>query len=282
LINNTNAAIDKVQSGKAVAALPFYLAVFSAIAIKLTSSIDDIVWLVPFLIVPSRPKVMTNVAIYIWVCLFQAVLALGISHGGMAAIDAISGKSGTSWTSEKILTFFAGVSLLGYGLKLAKEYYDENWGEGAGDDDDDGDDGKKAAGDDKDNVFSSEGEDSSTEESGLLIMTAEKREAMGQTEGYGLATGAAGGSSSLVGGGGGAAAAAREDKDKDSEKGQRTSSSLFIVRGHRAQHPKHARESPRSTDHGSRCAAMLVFVKRSCVRPVSRALAPFMLLARST
>ena len=231
ILNITN-VIDKLEHGKSVAELPFYLGVFSAIAIKLTSSIDDIVWLVPFLIIPNRTKVVTNTAIYIWVCLFQAMLALAISHGGMAAIDAMSGSKGGGWSSEKILTFFAGLSLDCYGLKLAKEYYDENWGEGAGDNDDD--DNEKGGGDGDENVFAADGEDVGTsEESGLLVMTAEKREAMGQTEGYGLGR---------AGGGSGSGGGKDKDQDDNEDKGQRTSSSLFIVR----RKPSRARECSRA------------------------------------
>ena len=47
--------------------------------------------------VPERKRVLTNTAIYIWVCLFQSILALAISHGGMAALDAMTGGSAGGW-----------------------------------------------------------------------------------------------------------------------------------------------------------------------------------------
>jgi hypothetical protein len=39
-------------------------------------------------------------------------------------------------SSEKVLTFASGILLLGYGLKLGKEFYEEYWGEGAGNNED--------------------------------------------------------------------------------------------------------------------------------------------------
>jgi hypothetical protein len=54
---------------------------------------------------------LTNTAIYMWVCMVQTVLALSISHGGMATLNAVNGGKG--WSSEKILTLFAGICLLG-------------------------------------------------------------------------------------------------------------------------------------------------------------------------
>jgi len=116
----------KKKVSKSSDSMPFFVGLLSSMALKLTSSIDDVVWLVPFLIVPDRSMVIRNMVIYSWVCLFQTMFALAISTGGIAALDAMN-KSSNGWSSEKILSFFAGVSLLAYGAKLFYEWYDENY-----------------------------------------------------------------------------------------------------------------------------------------------------------
>ena len=76
---------------------------------KLTSSIDDVVWLVPFLIIKNRRKVIIHVSIYMWVCLIQAILALAIAQGGVAALDAMTATK-KGWSSDKILSRRWGLS----------------------------------------------------------------------------------------------------------------------------------------------------------------------------
>ena len=106
----------------------------SAIAMKLTSSIDDVVWLVPFLIIKNRRKVIIHVSIYMWVCLIQAILALAIAQGGVAALDAMTATK-KGWSSDKILSVGAGGLLFAYGLWLLREWWLDD------DDDDDGEGG---------------------------------------------------------------------------------------------------------------------------------------------
>lgn len=103
-----------------VATLSWFLGMFSAVAIKLTSSIDDVVWLAPFMAV-SRRQQIKHAIIYVWVCFFQAVLALAISHAGETGLNALS-TSNRGWSSDKILTIAAGGSLVLYGLYLAYEF----------------------------------------------------------------------------------------------------------------------------------------------------------------
>lgn len=94
-----------------------------AIVIKLTTTINDVIWLVPFVVNPrSKSKVILNCSIYAWVSAFQAMLALSISHGGLAAIDALK-STDSGWSSEKVLTFFSGLSLIIYGFSICKEYF---------------------------------------------------------------------------------------------------------------------------------------------------------------
>lgn len=97
----------------------FFVGVLSSIALKLTSSIDDVVWLVPFLIceivdsacfsfchssflcaAKSRSKILVNAAIYTGVCIFQAIIALTVSTGGIAALDAIKSND-AGWCAEQ-------------------------------------------------------------------------------------------------------------------------------------------------------------------------------------
>ena len=89
---------------------------------KLTSSIDDVVWLVPFLIIKNRRKVIIHVSIYMWVCLIQAILALAIAQGGVAALDAMTATK-KGWSSDKILSVGAGGLLFAYGLWLLREWW---------------------------------------------------------------------------------------------------------------------------------------------------------------
>jgi hypothetical protein len=109
----------------------FAVGMFFAFTLKLISSIDDVVWLVPFLIVEDLAMRNRNIVVYCSICLFQTIFAMLLATGGIAAIDAV--KSDDSWSSEKLLSMFAGVCLLTYGFKLLYEWYYEI------DDDDDED-----------------------------------------------------------------------------------------------------------------------------------------------
>jgi len=99
------------------------LGLFSAITMKMTASIDDIVWLAPFLAVP-RSRVAKHVLVYMWVCMFMGVLALAMSRAGVAGLNAMSSSS-SGWSSEKLLTVASGTSLMIYGIYLACEYAQE-------------------------------------------------------------------------------------------------------------------------------------------------------------
>lgn len=99
----------------------------SAIAIKLTSSIDDVVWLAPFLTsnVSSAAQV-SNSTIYISVCLIQTLVAMFLAYSGNSAVTWLLRDQKDAWSSDKILTVGAG-SLLGlYAIKLAYDYFTES------------------------------------------------------------------------------------------------------------------------------------------------------------
>lgn len=98
----------------------------SAFGIKLSSSIDDVVWLAPFL--TSNSSVMSRVqnsVIYACVCLTQTLVAMVIACSGKAAVAALTGGNKDAWSTEKILTVGAGCMLALYSVKLTYEYIQE-------------------------------------------------------------------------------------------------------------------------------------------------------------
>jgi hypothetical protein len=103
----------------------------SAIAIKLSSSVDDVVWLAPFLTSNiGYGERVQNAIVYIGVCLIQTVVAMAIAYSGDAAVALVTNKRQDSWSSQKILTVTAGVLLAIYTVKLAYEFITESDEEG--------------------------------------------------------------------------------------------------------------------------------------------------------
>lgn len=107
----------------------------SAFGIKLSSSIDDVIWLAPFLTANSSVATrFGNSVIYTSVCLCQTMVAMIIAYSGRQAVRAITGGSKDAWSTEKILTVGAGILLSLYSVKLTYEYIQELYeeeGEGA-------------------------------------------------------------------------------------------------------------------------------------------------------
>lgn len=98
----------------------------SALSIKLTSSIDDVVWLAPFLTSNSSVAMrIQNSVIYTSVCLTQTLVAMVIAYSGKKAVRAVTGGNKDAWSPEKILTCAAGCMLAVYSIKLSYEYYQE-------------------------------------------------------------------------------------------------------------------------------------------------------------
>jgi hypothetical protein len=105
----------------------FFAGLASAIAIKLSSSVDDVVWLAPFLTTNVSPNVrLQNALVYIGVCLIQTVVAMGIAYSGDSAVKMLTGDKPGSWSTGKILTVTAGTLLSIYTVKLAYEYMTES------------------------------------------------------------------------------------------------------------------------------------------------------------
>lgn len=98
----------------------------SAFGIKLSSSIDDVVWLAPFLTANSSATVrFQNSLIYTSVCLCQTMVAMIIAYSGRQAVEAITGGAKDAWSTERILTVGAGCLLALYSVKLTYEWYQE-------------------------------------------------------------------------------------------------------------------------------------------------------------
>lgn len=99
---------------------------FSAISIKLCSSIDDVVWLAPFLTANSSMHFrMQNACIYTSICIVQTITAMIIAYCGDTAVKWLTADHKDAWSTEKILTVGAGTMLSLYSIKLMYEYIQE-------------------------------------------------------------------------------------------------------------------------------------------------------------
>eukprot|EP00435_Cladocopium_sp_Y103_P053984 s85_g17.t1 len=100
----------------------------AAISIKVSSSIDDVVWLAPFLTNNvSKLSRINNTAIYVSVCVVQTMLAMCIAYSGNKIVEYITRNAKDAWSSEKILTVLAGSMLAIYSVKLLHEWWTENY-----------------------------------------------------------------------------------------------------------------------------------------------------------
>jgi len=98
----------------------------AALGIKFTSSVDDVVWLAPFL--TSNSSVATRVhnsTVYIGICMVQTMVAMVIAYSGETVVDRLTSNVKNAWSTEKIMTVGAGVLLAVYSLKLLWEYVQE-------------------------------------------------------------------------------------------------------------------------------------------------------------
>lgn len=97
----------------------------SAFGIKFSSSVDDVMWLAPFLTSrSSRTMQMQNSVIYITVCLLQTLVAMAIAYSA-EGVAFLVGKGQNAWSTEKMLTVGAGILLACYSVKLTYEYIQE-------------------------------------------------------------------------------------------------------------------------------------------------------------
>lgn len=104
----------------------WFLGFTAALGIKFTSSVDDVVWLAPFL--TSNSSVATrlhNSTVYIGICLLQTLVAMLIAYSGEEAVNHMTAGIKDAWSTEKIMTVGAGILLGVYSLKLLHEYIQE-------------------------------------------------------------------------------------------------------------------------------------------------------------
>eukprot|EP00929_Paragymnodinium_shiwhaense_P121468 TRINITY_DN93705_c0_g1_i1.p1 TRINITY_DN93705_c0_g1~~TRINITY_DN93705_c0_g1_i1.p1 ORF type:complete len:269 (-),score=48.26 TRINITY_DN93705_c0_g1_i1:309-1115(-) len=182
----------------------------SAISIKLCSSIDDVVWLAPFLTSNSSPKFrLQNAGIYTSICVVQTLTAMILAYCGDAVVKWLTSNSKDAWSSDKILTVSAGTMLSLYSIKLIYEYMTE------GDDDEDEESREKGS-----RNTGGKGDDESPLSDDVELATkpfkATSREISRQGSGSGMEAG-------HNGGGGGAH---HEDPEKLEKERQMT---LFVI-----------------------------------------------------
>lgn len=73
---------------------------------------------------------MQHAAIYISVCLAQTGLAIAIFYSGDFLVGLLTKHAKNAWSTEKILTVFAGSMLAVFSVKLLYEYIQKLRGEG--------------------------------------------------------------------------------------------------------------------------------------------------------
>eukprot|EP00966_Prymnesium_polylepis_P009506 219320-Prymnesium_polylepis.1 len=105
------------------------VSVLAAILIKLSASVDDVAWLLPFVAGPSRRRNLRNGAQYVLTMLSVASVASLIAVGGGEAISSAVGDSGSGeaaeWPSERILGAVSGAALSLYSVVLFRNWLGE-------------------------------------------------------------------------------------------------------------------------------------------------------------
>lgn len=121
-----------------VAVEAFFWGLVSAITVKLASSIDDVLWLAPFLTSNVYYTVRwQNAVVYLSVCMIQTVVAMFIARSGSDALKYLTKDAKNAWSIDKILTVSAGTLLALYAVKLTYEFFTEEDEDGENGDDTD-------------------------------------------------------------------------------------------------------------------------------------------------
>lgn len=108
----------------AVLALPSLPTITSAFLLKLTTSLDDLLWLSPFLsLSPSIQNKFKHSVVYFIICVVVTMLAFIFGTSLLAIMG--SGESSGYWNPERLLSVFS-ASVLFY---MSKKEYDEWWEE---------------------------------------------------------------------------------------------------------------------------------------------------------
>jgi len=106
------------------AAQEWALAVGAAVLIKLSSSVDDIAWLLPFIAQPQRWTNFRRAAQYVTTMLMVGCVASAIATGGGAAVSAATGAN-SDWQAERVLGLISGLALALYGTYLFKGWWND-------------------------------------------------------------------------------------------------------------------------------------------------------------
>ena len=106
----------------------FCAGISAAIAVKLASSIDDVLWLSSFLTPHiSKAARVQNAMTYIGVCLLQTCFAYVLSQFGSSVLDNMLGGSDSErMSTDRLLTLISGSALFLYSIVLGIDYYREN------------------------------------------------------------------------------------------------------------------------------------------------------------
>ena len=96
------------------------LLILAAVVTKLSSSIDDVVWLLPF--VSATNKRLCMAVTYILVNMVVTIAAVGISFGGRTLFEFILKDDTSYWNAERILALGSGVVLLFYSVYLLYDW----------------------------------------------------------------------------------------------------------------------------------------------------------------
>jgi hypothetical protein len=109
----------------------FCAGVSAAIAVKLASSIDDVLWLSTFLTPHvSKTARIHNAMTYTGVCLLQTCFAYILSQFGQSVVDDLLGGSDSErMSTDRLLTLISGSALFFYSIVLGIDYYQENFGD---------------------------------------------------------------------------------------------------------------------------------------------------------
>lgn len=99
--------------------------VVAAVLMKLTSSTDDVIWLLPFV---TGKRWRYNAPFYVFCMQLVMAISFAFSLGGQAMLSSIITPS-DSWPLEKILALISAVMLTLYTMKLLHDWWHERYGE---------------------------------------------------------------------------------------------------------------------------------------------------------
>lgn len=93
-------------------ALPSVPAITSAFLLKLTTSLDDLLWLSPFLsLSPSVPNKLKHSVVYFFICLFVTMVAFVFGTSLLALTSSGSEGNTGYWNPERFLSIFSATVL---------------------------------------------------------------------------------------------------------------------------------------------------------------------------